>query len=73
MHVNALQALGIHYEYHYAILPTALPSNFVLFKKTFLFNKNYTWNQRIENLQWKIMYLFAWRFTYYYLVSKVSS
>lgn len=30
---NALQALGIHYEYHYAILPTALPSNFVLFKK----------------------------------------
>lgn len=71
--MNALQALGIHYEYHYAILPTALPINFVLFKKTFLFNKNDTWNQRIENLQWKIMYLFTWRFTYYYLVSKVSS
>lgn len=31
--MNALQALGIHYEYHYAILPTALPNNFVLFKK----------------------------------------
>lgn len=35
--MNALQALGIHYEYHYAILPTALPSNFVLFKKTIYF------------------------------------
>lgn len=31
--MNTLQALGIHYEYYYAILPTALPSNFVLFKK----------------------------------------
>lgn len=45
----ALQTLGIHYEYHYAILPTALPSNFVLFKKNiFIQQKLY-----LESKNWK--------------------
>lgn len=31
-------------------LPTTSPSNFIILE-TSSFNKDYTWNQRIENLQ----------------------